>query len=899
VPWVDRDDDSPELKTKVVQTPGAPQPPKRGKWVDKPTAATPATQPFDKPKMGITAGPGGKPQVVGPFTQPYDPERAQEEALQEPTVDPVMTAAMMGTGGVIGGLEGGVKAGVTRALEEGASWLGLGAATKAVEPLAKKMEPYGAFGKQGAWLLRQGAGLVGGAAPGLARGGLRMLTDMPALERAAMEAREKQVAEGTKAAERMAQVKAQAKADVEATYEKEREKALKTAQQEAREETISGKLKPPGGQEVLPAGPAREERGQQFETDILGGAKDFRTKWGVKRDRLLRKHVGDPADDSALQEQIFQEESTWNPANRNPSPKVRSFIAQAKGTQNVMPDDDQLLKTITEPKGIAEAARTNPRLREQVLKQAKEKWASEHADVETRTVGELLKLQQEAKAMSRAATSPIDKTALDIVSDGIDASLANLDSPELKALNRQYWDHRKHFPFEFERKVRQAARPADAYAHAFDDPERMLDIINMAPDKETKGRIAQYFSDYSRSEQFKNLKPEDAQSLRKLFGNTVLSKPESLVYEAEAEKNLARLFRNSPNSKVRYDAAIAAAKQRMQDNFDSQVLKEADRDSQHMGVVGADIRRQIAATPPEQRAKKALELMEKAASAENQQMAGVAAIQGYDKPTAFYRRWNRWGQRYLMITGISIPMGASPRFAEIGAAAYGAIVVREQLANAWKNAYKDPEEALKLYNALINPGKPGSLDRIADAVIRAEIMRAAITGPSAFQSPSEPKIHMDIIKSPEEMRGEEKPKKEGPGPMSQAIERKTAEAIATDRGKQDVAHVENIQDLNMQIASGKVPNIHRALSAGRLSTGEVRKMLDSTPTNAGDIFEAMSLDDAFEAFSRGGEDEKAVALPALAQKLQNEGQNLPPEQRRVLMAKLRTSLGGAPEEAVG
>jgi len=130
------------------------------------------------------------------------------------------------------------------------------------------------------------------------------------------------------------------------------------------------------------------------------------------------------------------------------------------------------------------------------------------------------------------------------------------------------------------------------------------------------------------------------------------------------------------------------------------------------------------------------------------------------------------------------------------------------------------------------------------------------------------------------------------GPMADDLERKQATAMSTERGKEDSTHVDQIEDLNKQVSKGSTPNIHQDLQSGRLASAEVRKLVESTgPSTPADMFKGMSIPDAIEAFAKGTPDEQALGLPALAQKIQNEGQNLQPAERRALMVQLRRAMG--------
>ena len=86
------------------------------------------------------------------------------------------------------------------------------------------------------------------------------------------------------------------------------------------------------------------------------------------------------------------------------------------------------------------------------------------------------------------------------------------------------------------------------------------------------------------------------------------------------------------------------------------------------------------------------------------------------------------------------------------------------------------------------------------------------------------------------------------GPMSRDIERKQARQIATERGREDPTHVDQIQDLNRQVASGDTPDIHHDLNSGRLSYNEVQKLVQPRPADPSALFQGMNLADAVDAF---------------------------------------------------
>jgi hypothetical protein len=546
------------------------------------------------------------------------------------------------------------------------------------------------------------------------------------------------------------------------------------------------------------------------------------------------------------------------------------------------------------------------------------------ATAQPRTVKELIQLQEQANAMSRSAKGA-NRTALREVVRGIDDSLTAMDAPTLKKINAEYADHRLQFPYQFEDSMRTAPRPVDAAGEIFNEPQRASDLARLSNPQERAQQAALY-RDWIAEKGTGAVTKDHAAFLKYLFPGTPLAKPEAWIYENRAVNSLGEMFETSPVARARFQKSIDQAQGQYRGEVADQIVKAAyeDSDPKKMGPAGFRIRRLIdAAKTPEEKARIAItqfqQLNPPAAGAEAGQIAGanaptvarqaaaqyqpppytteareaartyqppdpgqagVKAIQTYKPPEGFAARWKRRAEIWLFMEGGALLSGGTPmRTATFGLAAAPIVLGREAIVSAYRYSLRNPENALRFYNAILDPGVGRNLDYIADQAVRAQVA-------DKLGHPSAPG---PVTPPPAE------PAPRTPGPMSKAIDRGQAVQMASERGKQDETHIDQIQGLNKQVAMGGSPDIHQDLSSGRLSNTEVRKLVNNEQVAS--IFGNMSLPDAFDAFNRGTADEKAMALPSLAQKLNDEGRDLPPVQRRAYMAQLHQSLSGG-EEAV-
>lgn len=217
------------------------------------------------------------------------------------------------------------------------------------------------------------------------------------------------------------------------------------------------------------------------------------------------------------------------------------------------------------------------------------------------------------------------------------------------------------------------------------------------------------------------------------------------------------------------------------------------------------------------------------------------------------------------------------------AAIGGGYAIRQGMQKAWLHAIQEsPEAAGEFYKAMVNPGTEGNLAKITKRIVDASLASASVHHQTGGSDEEEPPLITDRTHSP--------------GPMGKEIERQKATAIATARGQQDPRHLDQLQSLDKDVSKGKAPNIHKDLNSGRLAPDEVRRLVENNPAALAQMFDGMGLDDAMNAFQQGTPEEKEMALPALVQHMQNQGQKLDPAQRRALLLRLKKALPGMPDD---
>lgn len=245
----------------------------------------------------------------------------------------------------------------------------------------------------------------------------------------------------------------------------------------------------------------------------------------------------------------------------------------------------------------------------------------------------------------------------------------------------------------------------------------------------------------------------------------------------------------------------------------------------------------------------------------------MKAITEYEPKGGFASRWKRRAEFWapLMLGGLAV--GRPSTYAGAGLAMGIPVLAREGLAAAWRQSLRDPATAREFYYALQNPGTQVGLRTLAKYVTQATVMSAM---PRDVSSPR--------TANPR------------PGPGIKATDQKRAETIAGPKAPPE--KVDRVKKISGEVRSGKTPDIHDDLSKGRISTSNVRKMLDGGPPSLASVFEGLSPADSIDVLAKASPEERGIFLPVVAQKIQTEGSKLPKPQQQMLMAQLRRVMQG-------
>lgn len=507
----------------------------------------------------------------------------------------------------------------------------------------------------------------------------------------------------------------------------------------------------------------------------------------------------------------------------------------------------------------------------------------------------LLGLRSKVGEAMAGASGP-DRAALSSLRDQLDQSLSEANVPGAKQLRATYRGVKTDFGPDFYRTIGRVSDPAEAGDMLFTNRQRFLQMAEGSNAQE-KAVLRDTFGDWVNSGNISKVNKDMAPALKRLGFSGPLADPEAWIYADKAVPKLAEMFESAPQARAKYVAAIQEATKDARGEQANGIVKDALAQAKTLGPTGQRIRLAIeAAKTPEEKAQAALKafgaLDPQAAGAElgqAQEAAGVKAIQDF-KPgnQGFYGRIKNRAQIYMLLGGPMVIGGAMMGRPGMGATMIAGagilgtgVGVREALSSAYRYSLRSPEAATAFYRAIANPGAPGSLKTITRMVVDASVADAtAHAGKAIGGDPLEAKP----------------PKPDKSAPMTSMLDQKRAEQIAGTMGTASPERVENIADLNKRVASGETPNIQNDLRDGRVSVAEVRKVLDGG-NDIKSLFHGIPLDDAVDAFSKASPSERELALPVLAQKLNDEGKGLSAEQRTAMISRIKSAL--AQEGAVG
>jgi len=464
----------------------------------------------------------------------------------------------------------------------------------------------------------------------------------------------------------------------------------------------------------------------------------------------------------------------------------------------------------------------------------------------------------------------------------------------------------RDLPDEFFQQLHGMNEPTDAMRQIFSTPERAMQFAQRITTDEGRGVMRREFAD---AVNLGKIKPDEkgwammAPALKKLGFKGVLAKPEAWMKANSAIDNLPKIFEQYPGALASFNAAMKNASTKATTAESSSIVRLAMAQTEGLPVKTREaIEAAIgAAKTPEEQANAAL----KAFGVKVPQGQGPTLVQraimdfkpGEDRTTSMMKRMAV--RRAIFMGGGMIAGSAGGVGGPVGIAGVGAALgLRAGLRKAWLwSIQHSPEAAEAFYRSTNNIGLPGNLETVAKHIIDASAADAtaqidmAFSGKGLGRQPV-PAGEADDYWNPPLITD----RTHSPGPMGKEIERQQALAIATPRTAQDPAHIDRLQDLQKDISQGKSPQLQTHLNSGRLSPEEIRKLVAKDPATLNGMFSGMDIATAMQAFSKGTPEEKQLALQPLVQKLNDEGRQMPPLQRRALMAQLSQALGQQPDQ---
>jgi hypothetical protein len=676
--------------------------------------------------------------------------------------------------------------------------------------------------------------------------------------------------------------------------------------------------------QTLMGGEVKTQIGEDVRKDVLGDVADTVKNQGLYAKETRAKFKGGVPRLISLTKRVLRDKDRF-PLDEadmaNIGQKDREMMDEASGLSELaMPSDVEHPILGIDPKtGTSITTRT--------------------VKAKPTTIGDLYYMMRLARKTAAEAPDAESARVADSLSKSYEQALEKAGVSkdklkQLKILNNNYRSAMLDFPWEVGEQVSKGKNPMEISDALFSDPQRTARIFRNAS-TEQRAMLKENFGNWG-SRNWNKMIPSDvatnpahAEELARHYGDVFgkdspFAKPKSLAYIRTQLEHLD---------------AVPGAKAEFERGFDEDIAKEAHeaagRDAKFglgllrkLGPVGHDTARAVeAAKTPEEAAKIVDDYFNKMSPRDFRRLIGekesvlfpgkmvgnqmgmtpVSEEAGVG-PYAMYmiKRQGAWP----WFVGTAILSGLPSQFAHVspfwGMVAAGStlfagrrsmqgVIVKGLTSETWE----------PIMSNLSNGAYRASGNSVAKALMYQATQHAIKYGVpipgTDIRTPGigsniepEPDLNYEDL-TPVDVGDEDKTTsmidKSNIGPMARDVERKQATQIATERGRQDSGHIDQVQELHSQVAQGEVPDIHQDLASGRLSNEEVRKMLADRPRDPSALFHGMNLADAVDAFSKGTDMEKSLSLQALAQKIQNEGQNLQPVQRRALMAQLQRALG--------
>jgi hypothetical protein len=645
-------------------------------------------------------------------------------------------------------------------------------------------------------------------------------------------------------------------------------------------------------------------RRTQFYNAIYGPKNRAADALGTKFDKAFAPHMEKPVDASGIAQTVADEASYAQNNGVSYSRPVQKLLDEAGDLAKpgntpspqalgISPEEWEATSPQEKKMILANAAKLKPSISENPkllpgTTSYRPNAAKQTAPLVPRIgdgspVGKWLGLRSQAGELIKSADGA-DRAALYNLRESIDDSLAETGVPGAKQLRAQYRGFKTDFGPDFFRAIGKTSEPSDAMSALFKNPQRALQVATGA-NAEEKATLRDLYGD-AVNRGVLTPEKEQAPALKAMGFSGPLAKPDAWIYEQKAVPKLADLFENAPAARQKYIAAVQDAASKAREASAKEVVKEARTQAKTLGPTGQRIIAAInAAKTPQEQADIATKAFiglnpDQAVGAlkRAQKDAFIKAVQNA-KPNqkGFYG----YMIRRAMYTSLAAPpllMMGHPYYAELAAITGVPVGVKEMMSAAYRYSLRSPEAATAFYNAIANPGTPSSLQTIARMAVDASISDATSQlGKSAAG------ISLEKPVAPAPLRT-------GPGPLARAIEDKRAQTIAGARGANSPTRIDRISELDKGVAGGDTPNVTDDLKTGRLSTRDVRKIVEGHKPSVMAMFDGLSIPDSIAAFADATPEEQQAALPALANKINQEGKGMQPQERQAMLAQLKKAM---------
>jgi hypothetical protein len=503
-------------------------------------------------------------------------------------------------------------------------------------------------------------------------------------------------------------------------------------------------------------------------------------------------------------------------------------------------------------------------------------------DVTESTIGKVLELK---RAALKFASHTSDDRSAAIAEDIADAAQRSLEGigglppdaqAKLRALNAKWGFYKKAFPLEERRAVAKAQNAVDAMGAIAQNPEAIKFLAV-------------------------NAKPAELKSLQDGLGNWLQQNPEALKATSAADAEVkadafGTLFPKSPLSNpkaIQYagltmdnieqtpaaQRALGQALQEEQDRFRAEGAKAVRdigvREARKLGPVGqAVIKRIQAAKTPEDAAAIATEYFT-GLTPENfvQQIGraqgtwGPSVAKTIGKPLGENQsRYTYWVQRLaenpasakflIGYGGLSWLMWGRPGFMGAIGAASIPFLIKHAFTSRFVQGLADPVVAREFMSAATSASR-GLMRPLARSLLRGTTVSLA----DSFGKP-------DF--TPDD--GDTKPHSEG-------LIQSRAEALAPTSSA-----TKRAVQVTKALSRGRVPNVHRDLNSGRLTSAEVGALLkDASSRDLASVVHGFSISELLDDLEQAAPAERQILLPMVRQRLIAE---LPREKNRTLQANL-------------